>query len=560
MASSMSSSTSEQLCAHCLEDGVSNEGYSYCYNCEKLFCVSCDKLHRKFALDHKVVQANDKATDEDNQTFVPCKLHTRHTLEHFCTEHESALCSVCKTIQHRKCNVVSLADAFENKDVSKSLDELSSKLLALQETSKTAKAEKQLFLKQTKKEKDEMKDKIDYLRKGFNRVLDGYEEQLNAQQIPVIDAITTTISSYDTLISQAETEMNIMEKAKGNRTLETVSLIDIDNLYKEYQCFVEEVNHETVPLEIHITEDETLPVLIQQLASIGHREIVDSEEIVEEPTNDQSKKNSFLNISLVKESDIKLPDDKQTPYITGLCFLSNGDIILCDFHNKKVKVCDKDMKMRFAIPCSDEPWDVDCINDSSVVVTVPGAKSLLFIAIKPGMKLEQTKAINFKCYGVGVKKEAIYVCGGEQHHLGIKVLTLEGNEMSFFAHMGAGFVRYIHLNDDGTNICYTGGSENIPFVTCLNRDGYEIFSVTRAELKYPRSVVCDKNGNWLVCDDEMKTIFVINSEGVVCNTLMSREDEFEPKSLCLDFDKDILIVPLWSKNSSKLAAFKLNYS
>lgn len=97
--------------------------------------------------------------------------------------------------------MVSLADEFANKDVSKSLDELSSKLLALQETTKIAKAETQLLLEQARKKEDEMKDKNDHLRGGLNRVLDRYEEQLNAQQLPVIDAITTAISSYDTLIS-----------------------------------------------------------------------------------------------------------------------------------------------------------------------------------------------------------------------------------------------------------------------------------------------------------------------------------------------------------------------
>ena len=133
--------------------------------------------------------------------------------------------------------------------------------------------------------------------------------------------------------------MNIMEKAKGNRTLETVSLIDINNLYKEYQCFVEEVSHKTAPLEIHITEDDTLSTLIQQLTSIGHRDIVDSEEIVEEATNDQSRKKSFLNVSscsLIKELDITIPFDKMKAYITGSCFLSDGKLVICDNNNKTV--------------------------------------------------------------------------------------------------------------------------------------------------------------------------------------------------------------------------------
>ena len=562
MASSMSSSLSEQLCAHCLEERLSNEGYSYCYNCEKIFCVSCDKLHSKFASDHKISLAQDQQTDDVNQTLVPCKLHPGQTLDQYCQDDETILCGVCKTIKHRKCNVVSLVDAFSNKDVSKCLDELSPKLLALQETAKTVECDKQSFLERTEKKSDELRDSINYLREGLNKVLNGYEEQVNMKEKQVIGALKTIVSSYDTLISQAETELKMTERAKGNRTLETVSLINMTNLYNEYHGFVEEVNHEMTPFEIHITEDENLPALIQQLKGIGHRDIVDSEEVDEELTSDLSKKTSFLNItscSLVKESDIKLPTDKKAPYITGLRCLSDGNLILCDLYNRNIKLLDNDMKMKFTLPCSDGPWDVDCINDSSVVVTVPDARSILFIDIRSGMKLKKTKSIDFKCYGAAVKKKAIYVCGGEAPQ-GIKVLNLEGDELSFIPHMGSGPVRYIHLNGDGTNICCTGGSGKSSFVTCLARDGGEIYSVTSVELKYPRTVVSDQTGNWLICDDVMKTIHVINKDGVVCNTLMSRKDDFEPKSLCMDFCKDIMVVPLWKRYSSKLVTFKLNFS
>ena len=565
MASSVSSSASGQVCAHCLEDGVTLEGYSYCYNCESVFCVSCDKLHRKFASDHRITLAIDKRTDYVDQTFVSCKIHPQQTLDQFCQDDEMVLCNVCKTIKHRKCHVVSLMDALPNEDICKSLDELSSKLSALQETAKTAKCDKQSVLEQTKTKRGDLKDNIDYLRDGLNKVLNGYEKQLIIKQNQFTNALTTTITSFDTLKTQTETEMKTMEKAKGNRTLETVSLINAKSLYKEYKCFVEEVGNDKTDFDIHITEDETLPSLIQQLKNIVHRDIVDSEEITEGATNDPSINKSFLNVSscsLVKETDIRLPYDAKVPYISGFCFSSGGDIILCDFENMKVKLADKDsMTVKFSIGCSKPPFDVDRINDSSAVATVPESRSLLFIKTKPGLKLQGLKVIDFAGYGVAVYNQTIYVCGNASCGIkkGVKVLSPQGEAISFIAHTGSGIPHYICLSDDASNVCFTAGSGQLSTINCLTRDGYGIFSVSDKCFKYPRSLVCDKTGNCLICDDEMKTIGIVNSVGAVCNTLVTRKDEFQPKSLYLKSSDDLLVVALWSEKCSKLAVYKLNY-
>ena len=172
-----------------------------------------------------------------------------------------------------------------------------------------------------------------------------------------------------------------------------------------------------------------------------------------------------------------------------------------------------------------------------------------------------------------MKNDAIYVCGGATQHC-IKVLNLEGEGLSFIPHLSNGSLRYIHLNDDGTKICYTGGWYDSPYITCLTKDGHVIFSVITAELKEPRSVVSDQTGNWLVYDEERNTIRVLNKDGVVCNTLMSQTDDFDPNSFCMDMRRDIMVVSLRSRtrnfslrtrtwnpsNLPKLATFKLNYS
>ena len=114
----------------------------------------------------------------------------------------------------------------------------------------------------------------------------------------------------------------------------------------------------TPPLKhICIDEDKRLSDRIPQLKSIGHRKIVDSDEVLEHSVVDRKKKHTlvnqyktktFLNIasySVVHQPDIRLFNDKNTPFISGSWFLSDGKFIPCDNRNMNIKLLDKDIEI-----------------------------------------------------------------------------------------------------------------------------------------------------------------------------------------------------------------------
>ena len=69
--------------------------------------------------------------------------------------------------------------------------------------------------------------------------------------------------------------------------------------------------------------------------------------------------------------NVKLQSDAEDAWISGSTFLSSGELVLCDFNNKKLKLLDKSLQMKESIDVSEIPWDVAAVNHHQVIVTFP---------------------------------------------------------------------------------------------------------------------------------------------------------------------------------------------
>ena len=568
MATAASLDSGSRFCVSCEGDGISNAAYSYCFNCDSAFCVSCDKSHSKFAKDHKVVVGDDMpehVTDE-KLAFVPCALHSKENMDLYCKDHEVALCNICKHTVHRKCDVQNLSSAFEEIDVSKWRDEVSTRVMTLLGIADEIDSNNQLLLKKVNENTDEMRNTIDHLRTEMNNVLDRYLEQLNAQHMPKIDVITDNSKACKSFSEYLKNQKDALENSKGNRVKELFTLTETNKLCKEYSFALEEIKNEAVPSEVAITEDDKMPSLIQQISRIAYRDTADSEEVPEEMTATQSRKKSFLNIktcSFVQEQDVKMINDSNTPCITGCCFIPNERLVVCDYSNQKVKFLDKDMKIYFAIPYAKGPWDVDCLNEDCIVVTIPATKSIQFIHIKPGIKSKYKCDIGYKVYGVAVNDKHIFaiIADMDKQQYGVQILNQYGDYVAFIKHIGSELYMPQHIctNIDGSKMYYSGGSNRFLFVNCLTRVGFALYSIRTRALELPKTLICDDDENLIVCDAGTKCLHVINSGGVVGDMILSEQDGFSPQSMCFDKLSDKLIVASWKEKDVKLTVYKLEY-
>ena len=132
----------------------------------------------------------------------------------------------------------------------------------------------------------------------------------------------------------------------------------------------------------------------------------------------------------------------------------------------------------------------------------------------------------------------------------VRILSIDGDCVSYITHQGAGAPRYLCVNGDRSRIYYTGGLDNDVFINCITRDGFGIFSVSSSDLQSTSSAVTDKDGNILVVDDKAKCLQIVSAGGVFDKkVIVENKTMSEPISCCLNSNEELILVSFWQTQS-----------
>ena len=264
-------------------------------------------------------------------------------------------------------------------------------------------------------------------------------------------------------------------------------------------------------------------------------------------------------VKSTKEVNIKLPNDGESPYITGCTFLSNGRILLCDYNNKKVKLIDSDMSVKKSLILPECPLNVAAIGENEAIITFGNAaiKNLDLIYTQPDLKLGKKIILPDKCRGLQVVNNEIYTtCHKDSGHDEIWRLNRAGNIMSksvltqsssewphYLGLCLAGFCPRVYLTDWANSR-----------VTCFQLDGKIVYQYKDKGLKRTLGIYVDSVGNSLVCGPGSQNIVVITADGRKQGELLTSKDITLPR--CIDYrpEDNTLIVGC---ENSKLFVCKL---
>ena len=249
---------------------------------------------------------------------------------------------------------------------------------------------------------------------------------------------------------------------------------------------------------------------------------------------------------------IKTRSDNHEPFITGLCFVPDGQIILCDNSNNKLKLFHEvNGIVRFEITCDSSPYDIAVVDDTKVVVSLPSSAIIRFVDIKPGVKLQDQIDVKGTCYGVAVFEDNIYVCIANQDNsdvstatdesfCGIKIFSFAGDIKRTIPHTGPGEPNYLSLNKGGTKIYYSGGTDRKAFLSCVTKEGYGLFKYSEDILQNPRSLVVDKEENMVVVDSKTNKLYVVYAAGRSQCLLTKKNKPYKITSICFDRNRGLL--------------------
>ena len=294
--------------------------------------------------------------------------------------------------------------------------------------------------------------------------------------------------------------------------------------------------------------------IIQDLDGVsdsGAHKIIDLQRIVREPNEADLLKLTVID-EFTNDVNIKLPDDRHTPKITGCTFLQRGELIVCDHANSKVILLNSDLTSevdyrRFP----HRPWDVSAINQSTVVVTFPTDKSMTYIQIFPVLCDIQRVTFDRKCFGVAVAKGKIYVtCHNESSLIGdVRELDIDGNQFRRIT-TEADTLRplfqwpyYVTVNKDGDILYVSDWKTNkiialtVSANTIFKYDSSVLENLVGSGLDKAAGVEVDSKCNIIACGCESNNVLVITAAGKKHKTLLKSGNGLN-KPYCVAFRPD----------------------
>ena len=515
-----SDESSEFECGPCSYDGEKKDAIVYCLECDDYLCSSCKSTHRKLPVtrNHKVVSGSAMPRKSSSNTgprsqnsFVKCSCNGKDATI-YCEEHNEVICVDCQRLKHRTCQTMSI-DAACKKVKLTSTERILQTVQGLKEKVEKLKADRNSDNEELEIQSSECRRKI----KEFSQNL--------KQQIEKIEKATLNeVADYDTeqrqkikqhidTCSTAVTKLNLDSQLLNSTPSTENNLLFIHNLQltktiEHVENALKDMESEAIKPNIDFKSDST--IIRADTKSLGT--VKYTGKITPRPViADMSVKSS-------RKLDVKYLSDSYDPVISGSVFMPNGELVLCDQNNMRVKVLSTDFTKKEQTKLASHPWDIDIMADDEVVISLPSSKSLIFLKVFPQLQLGTSMQLDQACQGVAVDGGSIFVSflNGE-----VRILDRAGNQLkNIYSSLKFSLPYYISVPWPGM-LCV---SDHAAHTIRMLNNGKEVYSFKHSELSYPLGMYIDGAENVFICGHNSHNVHIIDKTGKHKNIFLTAND------------------------------------
>ncbi|XP_062619400.1 probable E3 ubiquitin-protein ligase MID2 [Saccostrea cucullata] len=524
------------FCQACLRENEQENATDFCLYCVERLCKICTKSHRRglTTLDHVMIPIKEmngmsltpKATHGNN-----CAKHRDRKLELFCNDHEALCCTMCVSLEHRKCDSINTMDTAAT-NVRKLLTKNSERLLEdvqiLENKLSDAKSEQERFVVQlnntadlctetTERAFDNAIDHLQGLKNDYLTKMSKAVKKSKEKCEKCLDAFTDGIQCTDFCtrnIEGARKEVNDVKLVRA--------------FYKSRKTLDELKRYKFNQIRVDIVETEP-PILneIMNLKSLQEAIVAESELDV---TSDLRK----ILLSLVHEFSIN------TGYVRDGTFLSNREFILSTRKSHRSGTSDETCFVYSSswecireIKSSYKPFGI--LQKGNEVYL--GCTSSKVIEVRSIRTYEKIKTIRVPkdIYGIASYHNFLFVACDDKilqlNQYGVKVKEIN---------TGASVKNIILIKDD---IVYSNRKTHT--VTRINSVGTQFWSYSSVSLKSPCGVEKDAEDNIYVAGKESDNVHVLSCDGELIRIF---EDIPRPDFMKIDRDRKLCCVCSQRKN------------
>ena len=563
-------------CDPCDYNQISKKAAAYCQECEEYLCEPCKTAHEKLKLtrSHKLLSGElmpPKRSARKGAVLdtVLCSC-MKNEVAIYCKEHCSLVCVNCGALHHRRCQTRDIGGISKDFDVD-STEETVDNWNELNETITSLAESREKELSNLSLEAKDCRDRAKQFREELRIKL----ESMEAKTLSEIDILetqeTNTINQQLDTCKAAQKSLDtdrrnlILAKERNDRHSIFVFNIQLSQSVKSLTTITEGITKEVYQPHISfecnpaitITGDQDLGTVkchsTMTPEQIGKRELVALPSLsswclesvlwlflavswvclqfvfVVLPDHPHILFLNEMSVTSRNQVNIKVQSDAYNADISGSAFLPSGQLILCDWYNKKLKLLDENLQMKESIDVPGAPWDVAPVNQHQVIVTFPFEHYVQFIQVTPSLALGHTVDLGMECRGVTVSRESIYISFSESGEGKIGIYDLTGKKKRIIDPYNGKdgkvliiYPLYIAVSNDEK--IYVSGGSSTPTVYCLESTGNVLYTVSNPLFKACRGISVDDNENLLVCDRNRNKVFLITKDGKEVREFLTEKD------------------------------------
>lgn len=532
----------DHLCGPCNNEGIVKEAKQYCGVCSEFLCDQCVSHHRKFPLlkSHKIVPAHTVSVNSTCRLSINCGCNNNRETEYYCENHSDVICTLCKDIRHYKCKTMPIkqkCSSYKSAKIdavlakSKSLKDKYDQLIQKCSTNKT----------ELVRSKDVCQKEIKAFRKELNDFLDKLEQkmlkELASCENEECQHIEQHIATLSNALQMLDTDYKMLDKAKvdGRNEVMFAAEVQAAKTIRDCESRLADLEKDVAELRLSFEKNKKIVDLQADIKSLG---VIDKDT----KKGEQGDRIVLLgkHVQSRREVKVRLDKDNSDPWITDCAVMPNGNIVICDCNNEKLKLFDNSWVRQESVRIPDI-WGVSVVDSNTVIVTDPDHKKLQYVQVLPQLQLGGTIGLDSECRGVCVSGNDIYVTCESLNGHEIRVLGLDGTLKRRVPIDKNSSPWYITLSPSREKIFFNDSKTKM--VTCMTVDGQIVYQYEDDNLKDARGMYCDTYDNLFVCDLNSNNVQVVAPDGKSCGTLITDADGLDcPESIAYrDSDNELII-------------------
>ncbi|XP_060558393.1 tripartite motif-containing protein 2-like [Ruditapes philippinarum] len=577
----------DKSCDTCRRQNRKTVAAEWCKMCHDALCDNCVGFHNalKSTKQHSLVQLA-KLRKEDIADIISsplCTVHEGENVTKYCDNHKEVLCEKCVAGSHKTCKgVLTLKEA-----VSRNKPQIDITNSTLHEETNLATS---IYENRTKADKSVDDDQNDVLTK-IKDVRKKINENLTKCETQIIQELHTMHNKEKETIRGETKEAQRIRKSSGNLhgLVESTekygtdshvlqNLPDNTTQSQYYKEKLGSLNSRIKNTKINFAVDSNLENLMKGISRLGELRVMSSSArlptsktlMTARSDSDPEDELDIMGSRRTLKSDTKSiksmksvhsstmyanlkdvfsassPSDKETCWFTGIVCTPNGQTILVDRNNNKLKILSKDLKLVSETVLESQPFGITIISDSELAVTIPRENRIDIFKIGASLILSKSIMISDRGYGISFAGDRFAVACSCASPPSIKIIDINGKEKqeirpddTFIPMLFRPW--YVKLNSTGGLMYVTDCHRS--HVTCISGMTMKQFVYKDNSMNSPRGIYVTKDGRVIVCGFGSDNVQILDKDGNLISEVLNRiDDVMGPQDIALTVPEDKMMI------------------